>query len=238
MALLELNNISKIYRIGGEIINALSGIKLKIDKNEYLSITGASGSGKSTIMNIMGCLDTPSGGEYRLDRETIYSDNPNDRKEKAGDRKLAVIRNHKIGFIFQSFNLLPDLTALQNVEMPMIYANVSAKERQKRAREMLKTVNLKYRMTHKPNELSGGQKQRVAIARALVNQPSIILADEPTGNLDSKTSLEIMAFMDELHAAGNTIILVTHENNIAARTHRQVCIHDGKIISDKVTACA
>jgi putative ABC transport system ATP-binding protein len=230
--LIELSNIEKKYPIGGDIVKALDGISLSILKNEFIAITGSSGSGKSTLMNILGCLDTPCNGSYYLDGTMIYSDNMK-KDQKISDRLLADIRNKRIGFIFQTFNLLSDLTALQNVELPMIYANCPKKYRLDKARELLEVVKLSDRTMHKPNELSGGQRQRVAIARALVNDPSIILADEPTGNLDSKTSREIMDFLDQLHERGNTIIIVTHEEDIAMRTKRTINLNDGKITTDR-----
>jgi putative ABC transport system ATP-binding protein len=230
--LIELSNIEKKYAIGGDIVKALDGINLSILKNEFIAVTGSSGSGKSTLMNIIGCLDTPCNGSYSIDDIMIYSDKMK-KDQKISDRALANIRNKRIGFIFQTFNLLPDLTALQNVELPLIYANCPKKHRLEKAKELLEAVKLSDRVMHKPNELSGGQRQRVAIARALVNDPSIILADEPTGNLDSKTSCEIMDFLDQLHEKGNTIIIVTHEPEIAMRTKRIISLNDGKITEDK-----
>jgi putative ABC transport system ATP-binding protein len=219
-----LEDIWRTYDMGSEQqVNALQGINLKIRHNEYVAIMGPSGSGKSTLMNIIGCLDTPSRGAYRLNGHLVSDLN---------DDELARIRNREIGFVFQTFNLLARASALHNVELPLIYNGTSATERLERAKTALRAVNLESRMNHKPNELSGGQRQRVAIARALINRPSIILADEPTGNLDSKTGEEIMALFDELHRRGNTIIVVTHEPDIAEYAHRIVHIRDGSIASD------
>lgn len=231
MALLQLYHIYRIYHIGNVDVNALNGVDLQVEKNEYLSVMGPSGSGKSTLMNIIGCLDTPTRGSYELDGISIHKEN-HDTSDTAGDDQLAYIRNHKIGFVFQTFNLLPRMTALHNVELPLIYAGVPRQERLERAKAVLEKVKLADRMYHKPNELSGGQRQRVAVARALVNNPSIILADEPTGNLDSKTGYDIMDLISELHELGNTIILVTHEADIAARAHRVIHMLDGKINED------
>ena len=231
MALLELTNIFKTYKIGIVEVHALQGLNTIIKKNEYVSIMGPSGSGKSTLMNVIGCLDTPTSGNYLLDGLTVHSDDP--KKEKLDDNKLAEIRNQKIGFVFQTFNLLPRATSLHNVELPLIYAGMPKKERIEKARSVLVKVGLADRIYHKPNELSGGQRQRVAIARALVNDPSIILADEPTGNLDSKTSAGIMKLLDNLHSAGNTIILVTHEHDIAEHAHRIITLLDGRVSDDK-----
>jgi putative ABC transport system ATP-binding protein len=219
-----MTNITKTYDMGAEKVHALRGSSLSIEANEYVAIMGPSGSGKSTLMNIIGCLDTPSEGLYKFDGQNVSD---------MDDNELATIRNQKIGFVFQTFNLLPRSTSLHNVELPLIYAGVPASERHDRAEKALTSVGLKERMMHKPNELSGGQRQRVAVARALVNNPSIILADEPTGNLDSKTGIEIMALLDELHHKGNTIILVTHEEDIAAYAHRTLKLFDGQIVSDK-----
>ena len=225
MILLEFKNIGKKYKIGTEEINALDRIDLKINKGEYVALMGPSGSGKSTLMNIIGCLDTPSYGEYFLNGKEV---------SKMSDNELAEIRNKEIGFIFQTFNLIPRSNALDNVALPLVYAGIKKEERIKRAKKTLGDVGLGDRITHKPNELSGGQRQRVAVARALVNNPSIILADEPTGNLDSKTSEEIMILFKEIHNAGNTIIVVTHEEEIAQHALRIVRIKDGRIESDKI----
>ena len=223
MNLISLKNIYKIYNVGGEEVRALDGVDLEIKDNEYLAIMGPSGSGKSTMMNMIGCLDTPSSGLYEFEGEMVNEMN---------DNQLASIRNRKIGFIFQTFNLLPKATAQHNVEIPLIYGNIRKEKRVNLASEALSSVGLSDRMHHKPNELSGGQRQRVAIARALVNSPSIILADEPTGNLDSKSGHEIMDILDKLHKDGNTIILVTHEDDIAQHAHRIIRLFDGKIIED------
>ncbi|MDD3715647.1 MAG: ABC transporter ATP-binding protein [Candidatus Marinimicrobia bacterium] len=231
MSLLKLKNIYRIYRIGQVDVRALNGVDLLVEKNEYLSVMGPSGSGKSTLMNIIGCLDTPTRGSYELDGISIHKEN-HEKSETANDDQLAYIRNRKIGFIFQTFNLLPRMTALHNVELPLIYAGVPRHERIERAKLALENVQLADRMYHKPNELSGGQRQRVAVARALINEPSIILADEPTGNLDSKTSNDIMELIGELHRQGNTIIVVTHEADIAARANRVIHMLDGKINED------
>ncbi|MHB1277975.1 MAG: ABC transporter ATP-binding protein [Bacteroidia bacterium] len=221
--LIELKDITKIYRIGDITLAALNGVSLKINKGEYVALMGPSGSGKSTLMNILGCLDTPSSGVYLLNNKYV---------SERSERELAAIRNKEIGFVFQSFNLLPRQTALENVQLPLVYAGIKKDERVIRAEEVMKQVGLSDRQTHKPNELSGGQRQRVAVARALVNHPSIILADEPTGNLDSKTSTEIMELFEDIHQAGNTIILVTHEEDIAQRARRIVRMRDGVIESD------
>jgi putative ABC transport system ATP-binding protein len=222
--IIRLKNISRVYRVGTEEIHALRSITTEIFKNEYVAMMGSSGSGKSTLMNIIGCLDTPSAGEYHLN-ETAVS--------KMSDNELAEIRNKEIGFVFQTFNLLPRSTALENVALPLVYAGYNKEERMERAMKALKDVGLGERVKHRPNELSGGQKQRVAVARALVNNPSIILADEPTGNLDSKTSEEIMALFEEIHQRGNTIIVVTHEPDIAQHAHRIIYLKDGLIESDR-----
>ena len=224
--LLELRAIRKIYQVGSEEVRALDGIDLSISPGEYVAIMGASGSGKSTLMNLIGCLDTPTSGSYRLNGVAV---------EALDDEELAAIRNEEIGFVFQTFNLLARTTALRNVELPLVYAGVSKSARRQKAERALERVGLGGRMTHRSNELSGGQRQRVAIARALVNDPSILLADEPTGNLDSTTSGEIMELFDELNRAGNTVIVVTHEDDIAKHTHRVVTLLDGKIISDAKT---
>jgi putative ABC transport system ATP-binding protein len=221
-----VDNLWKTYNMGAEQVHALRGVNLRIRHNEYVAIMGPSGSGKSTLMNLIGCLDTPTQGSYWLNGHEV---------SELNDDELARIRNKEIGFVFQTFNLLARATALHNVELPLIYNGTPAEERIDRAKKALAAVNLGERMYHKPNELSGGQRQRVAIARALVNHPSIVLADEPTGNLDSKTGAEIMALMDELHAKGNTIIVVTHEPDIASYAHRIVHIRDGEIASDEVS---
>jgi putative ABC transport system ATP-binding protein len=236
MALLELKQVTKVYQVGTVAVHALRGIDLMVEKNEYVSVMGPSGSGKSTLMNVIGCLDTPTSGTYILDGKTVHDDRIEQSSVgKLSDDDLAFVRNQKIGFVFQTFNLLPRITALHNVELPLIYAGIHKKDRLDMAKEALRKVNLEDRMHHQPNELSGGQRQRVAIARALVNNPSIILADEPTGNLDSKTSREIMQLMDHLHDEGNTIILVTHETDIAQHAHRVVHFLDGLIASDEFT---
>jgi putative ABC transport system ATP-binding protein len=224
--LIDVHGVKKIYEVGIQKIEALAGVDLTIERNEYLAIMGPSGSGKSTFMNILGCLDTPTEGTYILNDQEVSN---------LTDDELARIRNKEIGFVFQTFNLLPRATALQNVELPLIYGGVSSDARRKRAWEALDAVGLKERAVHRPNELSGGQRQRVAIARALVNRPSIILADEPTGNLDSKTGEEIMTILNEIHRAGNTIVIVTHEEYIAEHAKRIVRLLDGKIESDKKT---
>lgn len=221
--IISIKNIFKTYTPGNQEIKALDGISLNIKKGEYLAIMGASGSGKSTLMNILGCLDVPTKGDYLLNEKNVSIMN---------DRELAKIRNLEIGFVFQTFNLLPRSTALHNVELPLIYAKTPAKERLIKAQKTLKMVGLADRMDHNPNELSGGQRQRVAVARALINNPSIILADEPTGNLDSKTSSEIMQLLDKIHKAGNTIILVTHEQDISEYAQRVIHLKDGKIEKD------
>lgn len=218
-----LKDLKKDYYLGKMVIPVLKGLNLTIERNEYVALMGPSGSGKSTLMNILGCLDVPTGGDYILNGNNVSGMN---------DNRLAEIRNHEIGFVFQTFNLLPRLTALENVALPLVYAGASKKERLARAAEVLGAVNLTDRMHHKPNELSGGQRQRVAIARALVNNPAIILADEPTGNLDSTTSYEIMAIFEEINKKGNTVILVTHEEDIARYARRVVRLRDGIIESD------
>nr|WP_315148189.1 ABC transporter ATP-binding protein [uncultured Flavobacterium sp.] len=223
--LIKISNIKRDFALGNEIVYVLKGIDLEIKKGEYVALMGPSGSGKSTLMNLLGCLDTPTSGTYILNGKDV---------SQMQDDELADIRNKEIGFIFQTFNLLPRTTALDNVALPMIYAGHSKSERTTRATEVLKQVNLADRMDHQPNQLSGGQRQRVAIARALVNKPSIILADEPTGNLDSKTSEEIMALLEEIHQNGNTIIVVTHEEDIAAHAKRIIRMRDGMIESDNV----
>jgi putative ABC transport system ATP-binding protein len=223
--IIKLSDIARTYVIGSETIHALRSVTLQIHKNEYVALMGPSGSGKSTLMNVLGCLDTPSRGEYILNGISVA---------KMLDNELAEVRNKEIGFVFQTFNLLPRSTALENVALPLIYAGQSKAERNKRALEVLEQVRLGDRVHHKPNELSGGQRQRVAIARALVNRPAIILADEPTGNLDSKTSIEIMGLFEEIHRNGNTIILVTHEEDIAQHAHRIVRLKDGLVESDTI----
>jgi len=221
---ITLDKIKKDYYLGSLIVNALRSVSLEIGKNEYVAIMGPSGSGKSTLMNILGCLDTPTDGVYILNKKDV---------SKLNDNELADIRNKEIGFVFQTFNLLPRYTALENVVLPLIYAGVHKNERLQRGREMLKNVGLEDRMHHKPNELSGGQRQRVALARAMINNPSIILADEPTGNLDSKTSEDIMALFHKIHQLGNTIIIVTHEESIARHAHRIIRLLDGHIEYDR-----
>lgn len=222
---IRLIDIKRNFKVGTEIVRALQGLTLTIEKNEFVALMGPSGSGKSTLMNLLGCLDTPTSGQYWLNGKDV---------SKMDDNSLAEIRNKEIGFVFQTFNLLPRSTALENVMLPLIYAGLNKVRRQERAREVIEQVQLSDRMLHKPNELSGGQRQRVAIARALVNHPSIILADEPTGNLDSKTSIEIMGLLEEIHKAGNTIIVVTHEEDIAQHAHRIIRLIDGKVASDEL----
>lgn len=223
--LIEIRDIAKIYKMGLQEVKALQSITLDIEPNEYVALMGPSGSGKSTLMNILGCLDTPTRGTYILNNTDV---------SHLVDNELAEIRNKEIGFVFQTFNLLPRYTALENVALPLIYAGMGKEERETRAREVLEQVGLADRMDHKPNELSGGQRQRVAVARALVNKPSIILADEPTGNLDSKTSIEIMQLISDIHRIGNTVILVTHEPDIAKNAHRIIQLIDGLVESDQV----
>lgn len=221
---IDIKGITRNFQLGQETVKVLKGIDLTIEKGEYVAFMGPSGSGKSTLMNLLGCLDTPTSGSYILNGADVST---------MTDDQLAEIRNKEIGFVFQTFNLLPRTTALDNVALPMIYAGKSKTERNERAAEVLKNVGLADRMDHKPNQLSGGQRQRVAVGRALVNKPSIILADEPTGNLDSKTSVEIMSLFDEIHAAGNTVILVTHEEDIAEHAHRVIRLRDGVIEKDE-----
>jgi putative ABC transport system ATP-binding protein len=225
-AVIRIHDLTREYRMGSERILALRGVTLEIRRNEYLAIMGPSGSGKSTMMNLLGCLDTPTAGEYWLNGEEV---------SRLTDDALARVRNREIGFVFQTFNLLPRATALHNVELPLVYAGVRARERRERAATALERVGLAERMHHRPNELSGGQRQRVAIARALVNQPSILLADEPTGNLDSVTSEEIMEVFAALHSDGQTVIMVTHEPDIAARAQRRIVLRDGQVESDRVS---
>jgi putative ABC transport system ATP-binding protein len=222
-ALIEIEDVHKIYDMGEDKVRALDGVSLVIQEGEYVAIMGPSGSGKSTLMNLIGCLDTPTAGSYKLKGNEVAG---------MTDDELAAIRNGEIGFIFQTFNLLPRSDAVQNVELPLVYAGVPRRERRERAQDSLKAVGLGDRMHHRPNEMSGGQRQRVAVARALVNRPSILMADEPTGNLDSKTGEEIMNLMDQLHAQGRTIILVTHEEDLALRAARVVRLRDGRILSD------
>jgi len=223
MPLIETRDLWKTYVMGDEEIHALRGVSISIERGEYVAIMGPSGSGKSTLMNLIGCLDTPSKGTYLLNGKLVSEMN---------DNELARIRNEEIGFVFQTFNLLPRASALHNVELPLVYAGMSKQARLEQAKAAIEKVELTHRMSHKPNELSGGQRQRVAIARALVNNPSILLADEPTGNLDSKTGVEIMALFARLHQGGNTIILVTHEPDIAAYAHRVIAIRDGEVAKD------
>ena len=223
MPLIETRDLWKTYQMGSEEIHALQGVTMEIERGDYVAIMGPSGSGKSTLMNLIGCLDTPSQGSYFLNSKSVGQMN---------DDELARIRNEEIGFVFQTFNLLPRATALHNVELPLVYAGMPSDERQRRALEALTLVELTDRVSHRPNELSGGQRQRVAIARALVNNPSILLADEPTGNLDSKNGLEIMALYSRLHAAGNTIVLITHEATVAENARRVIKLRDGRIETD------
>ncbi|MCB2221055.1 MAG: ABC transporter ATP-binding protein [Bacteroidetes bacterium] len=222
---IKLIDITRHFKVGTEIVRALRGINLSIKKNEFVALMGPSGSGKSTLMNLLGCLDTPTSGQYFLNSQDV---------SKMDDNSLAEIRNKEIGFVFQTFNLLPRSTALENVMLPLIYAGFNKANRIERAKQVMADVQLSDRMLHKPNELSGGQRQRVAVARALVNKPSIILADEPTGNLDSKTSIEIMGLIHTIHQAGNTIILVTHEEDIAQHAHRIIRLIDGQVASDEI----
>jgi putative ABC transport system ATP-binding protein len=220
-----LQQINRRYQMGSELIDALGAVDLAVTRGDYLAVIGPSGSGKSTLMNIIGCLDTATGGEYRLNGVSVSAMN---------DRQLARVRNDEIGFVFQTFNLLPRMTALANVEVPLVYAGLKRKERDERARHALETVGLGDRILHRPSEMSGGQRQRVAIARALVTNPSILLADEPTGNLDSATGIDIMELFDALHSSGNTLIVVTHEQHVAARARRIVRLSDGNIVSDEL----
>ncbi|QNR26040.1 ABC transporter ATP-binding protein [Croceimicrobium hydrocarbonivorans] len=222
--MIKLRQIKRDFPLGSQVVKVLKGIDLDVRRNEYVALMGPSGSGKSTLMNLLGCLDTPSSGEYWLNGKDV---------SKMTDNELAEVRNSEIGFVFQTFNLLPRSTALENVALPLVYAGASTTDRQARAEEVLNSVGLSDRMDHRPNQLSGGQRQRVAVARALVNHPSIILADEPTGNLDSKTSVEIMKLFSDIHARGNTVILVTHEEDIAQHAHRIIRLRDGMIESDE-----
>lgn len=221
---IQISHLRKTFQLGNQLIEALKDVSLSIARNEYVALMGPSGSGKSTLMNILGCLDTPTSGSYRLNHTEVA---------KMSDDQLAFVRNKEIGFVFQTFNLLPRLTSLENVALPLVYAGLSAKERRERAEFVMEQVGLKDRMSHKPMELSGGQRQRVAIARALVNKPSIILADEPTGNLDTKTSYEIMGLFQDIHSNGNTVILVTHEEDIAKHARRIMGLRDGLIEYDR-----
>jgi putative ABC transport system ATP-binding protein len=222
--LIEIRDLVKVYQMGDTTVRALDGVDVGIERGEYVAIMGPSGSGKSTLMNLIGCLDTPTSGTYTLNGQNVG---------ELGDDELARIRNKEVGFVFQTFNLLARTSALENVEVPLVYAGVSRQERHRKAKEMLAAVGLADRMHHQPNELSGGQRQRVAVARALINGPSILLADEPTGNLDSKTGTEIMDLFDKLNSGGNTIVLVTHEEDIAAHARRVVRLRDGKVLEDK-----
>ena len=226
-SVIEFKDISRFFQVGTETVKALREVSLSIHENEFVAIMGPSGSGKSTMMNILGCLDTPTAGSYFLNGQDV---------SKMTDNELAEVRNREIGFIFQTFNLLQRSTALENVMLPLVYAGVSKSERVSRAEETLKSVQLSDRMNHRPNELSGGQRQRVAVARALINNPSIVLADEPTGNLDSKTSVEIMGLLEDIHKLGNTIIVVTHEEDIALHAHRIIRMLDGRISTDEINS--
>ena len=223
-SIISTKDFTKTYQMGTELIHALRGVDIEVAANEYVALMGPSGSGKSTLMNLLGCLDTPTSGRYTLNGQAVH---------EMSDAELAQVRNAQIGFVFQTFNLMPRLSAQDNVALPLVYAGLGRGDRAARAAAMLEAVGLGDRMDHKPNELSGGQRQRVAVARALINNPSIILADEPTGNLDTKTSVEIMALFDEIHAKGNTVILVTHEPDIAEYAHRVIRMRDGEIESDK-----
>jgi putative ABC transport system ATP-binding protein len=223
--IIKLIDIKKYYKVGTQTVKALNGISLEVYRNEYVALMGASGSGKSTLMNILGCLDTPTGGQYFLNGKDV---------SKLDDNRLAEIRNKEIGFVFQTFNLLPRSTALENVMLPLVYAGYNKTVRIEKAKKVLEDVQLADRMDHRPNELSGGQRQRVAVARALVNNPSIILADEPTGNLDSKTSIEMMGLFEHIHNLGNTVIIVTHEHDIARHAHRIIHLRDGQVEFDEI----
>ncbi len=226
-SLIDISNVTKRYQLGEQVVFALNGINLKIEKGEYAALMGPSGSGKSTLMNIIGCLDTPTSGDYWLNNKEV---------SKMSDSALSEVRNAEIGFVFQTFNLLNRMNAIDNVALPLVYSGIPKKLREERAKEVLSKVGLGDRMNHKPNELSGGQRQRVAVARALVNNPSILLADEPTGNLDTKTSYEIMALFDEIHNAGNTIVLVTHEEDIAQHAKRIIRLRDGVVEKSELNA--
>ncbi len=225
MIIIRTQNLTRKYQMGDEEVHALSGVSLEIEKGDYVAIMGPSGSGKSTLMNLLGCLDSPSSGEYWLNEQAVSS---------LTDDELARVRNKEVGFVFQTFHLLPRYTALENVQLPLVYSNVNPEERLKRAQQVLKEVDLTDRMQHKPNELSGGQRQRVAVARALINSPSILLADEPTGNLDSNTGKEILALFDRLHKTGHTIILVTHDAEVASHARRVIRLRDGKVEEDRI----
>ena len=225
-SLIELRGIERLYHVGGEAVRALDGVDLDLEEGEYVAITGASGSGKSTLMGLVGCLDSPTSGSYRLGGEAVH---------ELDDDRLAEVRNRSIGFVFQTFHLLPRLDAASNVALPLLYRGMPPAERRRAALDALDRVGLANRTHHRPNELSGGQRQRVAVARALVTDPAILLADEPTGNLDSKTSAEIMALFDALHADGRTLVLVTHEADVAAHAHRQLRLHDGRVVEDRRT---
>jgi putative ABC transport system ATP-binding protein len=222
--IIRTKDLTKVYEMGSEEVHALKGVNLEIERGEYVAIMGPSGSGKSTLMNLIGCLDSATSGEYWLNERAVSD---------LSDDDLARVRNEEVGFVFQSFHLLPRYTAIENVQLPLVYSNIPHEERIARAKQALEAVDLTDRMHHRPNQLSGGQRQRVAIARALINHPSILLADEPTGNLDSKTGIEILALFDKLHQAGNTIIIVTHESDVAAHAHRMIHLRDGKIESDE-----
>jgi len=225
MIIIRTHNLTRKYQMGEEVVHALNGVSLEIQKGDYVAIMGPSGSGKSTLMNLLGCLDSPSSGEYWLNEQRVSS---------LTDDELAKIRNKEVGFVFQTFHLLPRYTALENVQLPLVYSNVDPEERLQRAQQVLKEVDLSDRIHHKPNELSGGQRQRVAVARALINRPSILLADEPTGNLDSNTGREILGLFDRLHASGNTMILVTHDSEVASHARRVIRLRDGKVEEDRI----